>query len=108
MIGSDKTPAQVRGAFTLIELLIVVIILGVLGMIVVPLVSNGAILAREAAVRSDLRSVRIAIGRFAAEHKGAFPGSISDGRREAGDDTCLSWQLKKSSNVDGVTRYDEY
>ena len=101
MIGLDKTPAHIRGAFTLIEVLIVVVILGILGAIVAPLVSGALILAKEAAVRHDLQSVRTAIGRFKAEHNGTLPGSVSDGTHAAGDAKSLRWQLERRSNADG-------
>ena len=107
MIGSDKTPAYIRGAFTLVEVLIVVAILGILGAMVVPLVSSNLLLAKEAAVRSDLRSVRIAIGRFAAEHNGKLPWSISDGRFAAGSGGSFRNHLRKYSNADGEVSKDK-
>lgn len=61
-------------AFTLIELALVVMIMGVLAAIVVPRVSSAAHGADEAAVNADLMIVREAIVRYAAEHRQRLPG----------------------------------
>jgi general secretion pathway protein G len=61
-------------AFTLVELLIVVVILGIMAMIVIPQFSNASLQARENTLRDDLRFLRTQIGVFAAQHRDVCPG----------------------------------
>ncbi len=60
--------------FTLVELIIVIVILGMVASIAIPRLSRGTSQAPQAALESDLRVVRSAILRYAIEHDGAFPG----------------------------------
>lgn len=65
---------QVRKAFTLVELIIVVSILGILAAIVLPEFQGHTKLAKEATAKDNLRVLREAIERYAAEHNGIAPG----------------------------------
>ena len=65
-----------KRAFTLVELLIVVIIVAVLAAIAIPRVSNSAKRSKEASLRSHLRIVRNAVDRFFAS-TGGFPERLS-------------------------------
>src|SRR5215203_4279561 len=61
-------------AFTLIEILIVIVILGILAMIVIPQFSNASIQARENTLKDDLRFLRLQVQVFAAQHRDTPPG----------------------------------
>ena len=61
-------------AFTLIEILIVVVILGILGAIVLPKFSDASQTARENTLKDDLRYLRTQIVVFKAQHKDVPPG----------------------------------
>lgn len=71
------TPRPRRGrpaAFTLIEILIVVIILGILASIVIPQFSNASHITRENTMKEDLRYLRSQITVFRFQHRDISPG----------------------------------
>jgi type II secretion system protein G len=76
------TPIRGRNrAFTLIEILIVVVILGILAAVVVPQFTNAADDANDAAVRSQLQTLRGQIELFRAQ-QGSDPDFIAKGWSE--------------------------
>jgi prepilin-type N-terminal cleavage/methylation domain-containing protein len=64
-------------AFTLVEILIVVIILGILAAIVVPRFANASKDAKRAALASQLNSVRAQIQLYTIEHGDQRPPNLS-------------------------------
>jgi general secretion pathway protein G len=65
--------------FTLVEILIVVIILGILAAIVIPQFTEASNDARVSAVVSDLQTVRSQIELYKVQHLDQFPGSVDSG-----------------------------
>jgi len=63
--------------FTLVELLIVVVILGILAAVVIPQFADASASSEEAALRADLWVMRDAIQRYALEHDGNYPLSLT-------------------------------
>ncbi len=61
-------------AFTLVEILIVVVILGILAAIAVPKLSNASQAARESSLKDDLRLFRTQITIYRSQHRDVFPG----------------------------------
>lgn len=61
-------------AFTLVEILIVVVILAILAALVMPQFSNASYIARENALKDDLRYFRTQIGVYKAQHEDVGPG----------------------------------
>ncbi|MGH7243436.1 MAG: type II secretion system protein [Phycisphaerales bacterium] len=64
---------QSRRAFSLLELVIVVVILGILAAIAVPRMSRSATAAADNAVMADLAVIRNALDLFQTEHGGSYP-----------------------------------
>ncbi|MCB9897500.1 MAG: type II secretion system protein [Planctomycetes bacterium] len=63
--------------FTLVELLIVVIILGILAGIVIPTFNNASAEAKESSLASDLATIRQAISLFRVQHNEVYPGGFA-------------------------------
>ena len=63
--------------FTLVEILIVVIILGILAAIVIPQFTEASNDARVSAVVSDLQTVRSQIELYKVQHLDQYPGSVN-------------------------------
>ncbi len=90
----------VRGGFTLIEILIVVVILGILAAIVLPQFSNATHLTRENMLKDDARYLRMQINVFKAQHRDIAPGY------PGGDSTAAPTATDFLAEMTGYT--DEY
>ncbi len=64
-----------KTGFTLVEILIVVIILGILAAIVIPQFTEASNDARESALASDLQTLRSQIELYKVQHLEALPGA---------------------------------
>lgn len=66
-----------RTAFTLVELLIVVIILGILAAVVIPQFSDSTSDARVSALMTNVQTIRGQIDLYKLQHNGGLPGQAT-------------------------------
>ncbi len=90
-------------AFTVIELLIVVMILGILAMLVVPTFVTTDEPARGGALRECLRFMRTQIELYAGQHDGLAPGYPGGDRLAVPTEAAFVEQLTSYSDKYGTT-----
>ena len=76
MIALRSSVSKSRRAFSLVELAVVVLIIGILTAVAVPKMFNTSTKAKESAAKASLSVVRNAIEMYQAE-KGKYPGSAA-------------------------------
>ncbi len=76
-----------KKGFTLVEILIVVVILGILAAIVIPQFTDASTEARESSLMSDLQTMRSQIELYKIQHSDALPGAAS-----ASFELCMTGQ----------------
>lgn len=70
---------KAKRGFTLVEILIVVVILGILAAIVIPQFTGASTEAKESSLVSDLQTIRSQIELFKIQHNDILPGEILNG-----------------------------
>src|SRR5690606_28965257 len=90
---------NIKRGFTLVEILIVVIILGILAAIVIPQFSNASEDARKNSATSLIQTVRSAVELYRLEHAGMYP--TTDGK--IGSDWDWDLLLTKTDASGGTT-----
>ncbi len=66
---------KTKNGFTLVEILVVVVILGILAAVVIPQFSPAATEAKTSRVASDLQVMRAQIGLYKIQHNDQLPGT---------------------------------
>ena len=69
---------KTKTGFTLVEILIVVVILGILAAIVIPQFTNASTEAKENSVKTDLHSMRSQISLYKIKNTDTNPSALSD------------------------------
>ncbi|NNG02240.1 MAG: type II secretion system protein [Desulfobacteraceae bacterium] len=94
--------------FTLIEMLIVIIVLGILAMLIIPQITVSSDDARTNTLQSNLNTMRSAIELYYHEHSQIYPGSTkqTDGTAVISDAeaaTAFPLQLTLYTDINGQT-----
>jgi len=76
---------KARSGFTLVEILIVVVILGILAAIVIPQFTEASTEAKTSSLCTDLQTMRSQIELYKIQHNDNFPG-VANGAHTAGAD----------------------
>ena len=90
-------------AFTLVEILIVVVLLGVLAAIVLPAFGSGAMSAKQSALSQDLRILQRLILIYKCHHLEVTPGYPGGDTTAAPTEAAFFDQALMSSNAAGQT-----
>jgi prepilin-type N-terminal cleavage/methylation domain-containing protein len=90
-----------KKAFTLVEVLIIVAILGILASFAVPLYTERVTEAKEAAAKANLRILRSAIGSYAIQHNDVVPGYPNGNMNNSPDGIITAAQLTSRTNAYG-------
>jgi len=98
------TRTQTRKGFTLIEILIVVIILGILAAIVIPQFTNASKEAKQSSLVTMVQSLRSQVALFKLQHNDYLPGSATLSDTAGTWSETVFWdQLIKFSDLAGAT-----
>ncbi len=81
-----------RSAFTLVEVLIVVIILGILAAVVIPQFSDATTDAKKSALTTNLQTIRGQLELYRLQHNSAYPTLAN-----------LTTAMTAKTNADGTT-----
>ncbi len=97
-----------RRGFTLVEVLIVVVILGILAATVLPQFTSANDDAKESALVQDLQTIRAQIELFKFQHKGFYPGEGSALTQTFKDHMLLSTDIDRTTGPAGTLAFGPY
>lgn len=92
-------------AFTLVELMLVVSILGILAAIVLPAYADNSQVAKEAIAKDDLHTIRSQIELYKVQHNGLQPGYYVNplGVTAQASAAVMNNQFTQTTSVKGMT-----
>jgi len=93
-----------KNAFTLVEILIVVVILGILAAIVIPQFSQASSLARVSSTKSNVQMIRSQVELYKIQHDNLYPTSTS----EAAFKLCLTSKTDVNGSINASGAYGPY
>jgi len=108
MHANHLTRLKLR-AFTLVELLIVVIILAILAAIIVPQFSSATVDAQETSLDSNLAALRSSIELYHAQHSSGYPAAVATtvGATACGGTAGTGAALSAQAFVDSMLLYSD-
>src|SRR5436190_21840661 len=92
-----RTGKRMARAFTLVEIMIVVLLLGIIAAIVMPQFSDASHVTREKVLKEDLRFLRNQVAVYAIQHHDRAPG-YSGGSPSA---AAFADQMTKFTDMNG-------
>lgn len=92
----------VRAAFSLVELIVVLVVIGILAAIAIPRFSQGTEQAGPRATERDLAILQKQIEIYAIEHAGVYPAFNSDGTNAAHTEETFLAQLMRYTDCHGI------
>ena len=95
-----------KSAFTLVELLVVIIIIGILAAVAIPQFGDTSTQAKTAALDQSLATVRAAIELYYYQHNNTYPGKIAT-QKDGGGATAIT-ALHTSASVAFVNQLTKY
>jgi len=90
-------------AFTLVEILVVVVLLAILALVIIPMVSGSVISARESALAHDLQMLRRYVLVYKNQHLEVSPGYPDGDITQTPTEQAFIDQITLSSNASGQT-----
>ncbi|MBI4777358.1 prepilin-type N-terminal cleavage/methylation domain-containing protein [Candidatus Desantisbacteria bacterium] len=85
-----KKLSQKNHGWTLVELLVVVVIVGILALVIMAKMSMWTDKAKESKTKDALRDLRVQIKRYYAENGGFYPEGLDDVQRKSPSDTNVA------------------
>jgi prepilin-type N-terminal cleavage/methylation domain-containing protein len=92
------TPHPSPRAFSMIELVIVVVIIGIVAAIAVPRLGNAAQNSQASALKANLKTLSTAVELYVAEHNNLTPAQSPDGSADSDANNFLKRLCSKTAN----------
>jgi len=96
-----------KRAFTLVELIIIVCILGIIAAVVVPSLANYATDARESTAKDHLRTLRTFIEIYASNNEGTAPGYPGNDKGQTPTAVVFTAQMTSAGSIARVIKFPE-
>jgi type II secretion system protein G len=95
-----RAQSKAKAGFTLIEMLIVIVILGILAMVIIPQIGTSTDDAKLSTLQTNLSAMRNAVELYYAQHNATYPGANLGGALSAS--AAFIQQLTRYTAVDGT------